>query len=382
MKQFRWLKWTLAAVLVAGGLRVAANEITDLSTTDANNTGTAANAGFPEGMAPSDVNNASRALEGMIARWYEDWRGAIVATGTGNAIQITALRDLNSVYEDGLLMAFEATASNTGAATLAIDGLTAITIKKNHDQDLISGDIESGQKVIVVYNADEDAFQMLTQTAVAPGFSDPMTTRGDSIIRNSSNTTARLAVGGANTVYISDGTDPSWGSVTTAAIFAKAITTSKIADGIDGELWTWGADAVATTVTAGIIDQVLTSRGAGAAPEFRSTLFSAPDFTSSEQAVTVDTLLEVAHGLATTPIMIQVILRNTTADLNYTPIEEIVYYGNPVSISTDSSGATVVADSTNVSLVQGEFMRLHDKSGFNQGSLTTSSWRWIVKAWK
>lgn len=39
---------------------------------------------------------------------------------------------------------------------------------------------------------------------------DPMTTRGDVILRNSSNATARLAVGAANTIFGSDGTDPSW----------------------------------------------------------------------------------------------------------------------------------------------------------------------------
>lgn len=53
-----------------------------------------------------------------------------------------------------------------------------------------------------------------TETGLAGGgggMSDPMTTRGDIIIRNSSNTTARLAVGSARRVFKSDGTDPSWG---------------------------------------------------------------------------------------------------------------------------------------------------------------------------
>lgn len=49
-----------------------------------------------------------------------------------------------------------------------------------------------------------------TVTAVGGGLSDPMTTRGDIIIRNSSNTTARLAVGSAGKVLTSDGTDVSW----------------------------------------------------------------------------------------------------------------------------------------------------------------------------
>jgi hypothetical protein len=39
------------------------------------------------------------------------------------------------------------------------------------------------------------------------GMADPMTTRGDIIVRNAANATARLAVGAANTVLRSDGTD-------------------------------------------------------------------------------------------------------------------------------------------------------------------------------
>ena len=49
-----------------------------------------------------------------------------------------------------------------------------------------------------------------TVTTFGTGLADPMTTRGDIIIRNSSNTTARLAVGGSGTVLSSDGTDVSW----------------------------------------------------------------------------------------------------------------------------------------------------------------------------
>lgn len=41
-------------------------------------------------------------------------------------------------------------------------------------------------------------------------------------------------------------------------------------NGTDGELITWGSDAVATTVAAGTSTQVLTSNGAGAAPTFQA----------------------------------------------------------------------------------------------------------------
>jgi hypothetical protein len=49
------------------------------------------------------------------------------------------------------------------------------------------------------------------RTGNAGSLADPMTTRGDLIIRDASNATARLAIGSANTVLKSDGTDASWG---------------------------------------------------------------------------------------------------------------------------------------------------------------------------
>src|SRR6185369_15295046 len=42
------------------------------------------------------------------------------------------------------------------------------------------------------------------------GLTDPMTTRGDIIIRNASNVTDRLGRGAAGTVLTSDGTDIAW----------------------------------------------------------------------------------------------------------------------------------------------------------------------------
>lgn len=141
-------------------------EINDLSTTDANNNGAAANAGFPEGMPPSDVNDAARALEGMLARWHKDTNGSLVATGSSNAYAVAANRTI-SAYYDGLHIVFEANHQNSGAATLNVDGVGAKTIKKNHDQDLASGDIESGQKVGVLFDSDADVWEMYTHVANA-----------------------------------------------------------------------------------------------------------------------------------------------------------------------------------------------------------------------
>lgn len=50
----------------------------------------------------------------------------------------------------------------------------------------------------------------VTTIATGSGLSDPMTTRGDVIVRDASNVTARLAIGSTGKVLQSDGTDVSW----------------------------------------------------------------------------------------------------------------------------------------------------------------------------
>lgn len=67
-----------------------------------------------------------------------------------------------------------------------------------------------------------------TATAAFDALS-PITTRGDLITNNGTND-SRLAVGAANTVLRSDGTDPSWGQVANANI-AAGVDAVKIADG-------------------------------------------------------------------------------------------------------------------------------------------------------
>jgi len=48
------------------------------------------------------------------------------------------------------------------------------------------------------------------------------------------------------------------------------IPVTALANGTDGQLITWSASAVATTVATGTATHVLTSNGAGAAPTFQA----------------------------------------------------------------------------------------------------------------
>lgn len=118
-----------------------------------------------------------------------------------------------------------------------------------------------------ISNADSVSAQFV-RTGNAGSLADPMTTRGDIIVRDSSNATARLAKGAANTVLTSDGTDPAYAQIATAMIADDAITLAKMAGGTDGNLITYDASGNPAYVAAGSSGQVLTSQGAGSVPVF------------------------------------------------------------------------------------------------------------------
>ena len=183
----------VAAALITLGVVLAA-EIGDLDTTDANNT-----ARFPENQAPSTLNDGARALEGLTARWHRDWQGSVVAYGSADAVRVTANRTISSLT-DGLQFAFEATATNTGATTLQIGSLAAKSLNKAHDQALSAGDLEAGLKVVVVYNADDDTFQMLTQTAGTAALGDMLGANNLSDVSSSTTAFTNIKVGSSTSV--------------------------------------------------------------------------------------------------------------------------------------------------------------------------------------
>ena len=94
-----------------------------------------------------------------------------------------------------------------------------------------------------------------------------LTTRGDLLAQGAS-AADRLAIGSANTVLTTAGTDPAWSTIATAMIADDAITLAKMAGGTDGNLITYDASGNPAYVAAGSATQVLTSQGAGSVPVF------------------------------------------------------------------------------------------------------------------
>lgn len=121
-------------------------EINDLEIVDDDNT-----ARFPEGQAPSTVNNAARQLEGIVARWHKDTNASKSSTGSANAYAFAADQTLTAYY-DGLEIAFDANFTNDGAATLDVDGLGAQAITLVDGSALTGSEIVQGQKAIVIFD--------------------------------------------------------------------------------------------------------------------------------------------------------------------------------------------------------------------------------------
>ena len=85
------------------------------------------------------------------------------STGSANAYILT-LSPALAAHIAGMPIRFKANFTNTGAATLNINGLGAVALKKNYSVALSAGDIVSGQ--IITVNYDGTNYQVLNGVVV------------------------------------------------------------------------------------------------------------------------------------------------------------------------------------------------------------------------
>jgi hypothetical protein len=105
----------------------------------------------------------------------------IASTGSANAYVVTLAPAVAALLE-GQTFSFKANFANTGAATLALNGLTAKAITKNGTTALIANDILSGQIITVRYDGTQ--FQMLSPSGIVV-YSSPTA----AVVNNTSTTT-------------------------------------------------------------------------------------------------------------------------------------------------------------------------------------------------
>ena len=101
-------------------------------------------------------------------KFAEDTGGGLAAGGTGNAITLTTNQVLSSAHvAAGLTLKFRATATNTGATTLNVDSIGAVSVVDQFGAALAAGAITSGGIDTVTYNANTSKWVLQTP-AVLP----------------------------------------------------------------------------------------------------------------------------------------------------------------------------------------------------------------------
>ena len=91
-----------------------------------------------------------------------------------------------------------------------------------------------------------------------------LTTRGDLLTMDLNPSLSRLAVGAADSVLVSDGSDPSWGTVATAGIAAGAVTAAKLNDDVFSKKLTLNAQTASYTLVLGDAGKIVTMNVASA----------------------------------------------------------------------------------------------------------------------
>jgi len=334
-------------------------------------------------MAPSGVNNSARENMAAIRRLHLDWSGARATTGSDGVYWFNTSRAV-SAYFDGLTLELDFNHATTGASTLNINTLGAKALKKANDQDTVSGDIEAGQKNIVTYYGTN--FQILSQLATSITISLPGSSTNRTVVLwsgtggNTLKDGPALATSGFPLVSQGSGADPIFVAVGATGIAARAVSTAALARGDTGTIIAYDANRDAATVATAASGFVLTTQ-TDLPPAFLERSF-APDFKSSGQTVTVDTVLAVAHGLGDFPVLFMVVLKNTTAELGYDVGDEINWTGVAAAHVSSDRGATVAASVTGITIVQGEAFPIINRTTLNMSIITVGNWAWVIRAWK
>ena len=112
---------------------------------------TASPDGWPENMAPSGVNDSARENMAALRRFWSRINGPKTAGGSANAI--TCNFDVaEAAYYTGARTVVKLATTNTGAASLNLNALGAVTIKDIYGNDLVGGELTSGAYAEFLHN--------------------------------------------------------------------------------------------------------------------------------------------------------------------------------------------------------------------------------------
>lgn len=130
---------------------------------------------FPEGMAPSAVNDGVRGAMAAVAKYRDDVAGIITTSGSATAYTVSSFQVFDTLaHLDGAKIAFVPHATNTGACTLNVDSLGAKALRATTGAALNAGTLIAGTPYIAVYiNANSEWLLINGMSSVPPGVINP-----------------------------------------------------------------------------------------------------------------------------------------------------------------------------------------------------------------
>jgi microcystin-dependent protein len=108
---------------------------------------------FPEGMAPSAVNDGVRGAMAALAKYRDDIAGLTVTAGTSTAYTFGSFQVFDSfAHMNGAMIAFAPHATNGATVTINVDGLGAKPLRTAPGVELLAGTIVQGTPYAATYN--------------------------------------------------------------------------------------------------------------------------------------------------------------------------------------------------------------------------------------
>lgn len=136
-----------------------ASGVQSWSQTAASNSTADSNVNWAEGQAPSSVNDSARAMMASVAKFRDDTNGSITTGGTSTAYTVTSNQSFASLSAMGnAVIAFVPHTTSGAAPTLAVDGLTAKSIRFQTGVDLPSGVLIQGTPYVATYYSSAGEF--------------------------------------------------------------------------------------------------------------------------------------------------------------------------------------------------------------------------------
>lgn len=145
---------------------MTATGVQSWSTTASDNATADSAAPFPEGMAPSQVNDSARGLMASVAMFRDDISGVLVTSGTSTAYAVSSNQGFGSLAAlDGKVIAFTPHTTNGAGATLSVDGLADKPLRVAAGVSIQSNVLLEGTPYVALYSNANSEFVLQGMTA-------------------------------------------------------------------------------------------------------------------------------------------------------------------------------------------------------------------------